>query len=936
MSDFRFVRVHDRHLSLWQSAVAENVRARLGAQTTHQDVLADPMMQAANAHVEAALEHGPGPLFEVAPADPAFRQQYLSALGLQLGQALVERDGERAAALDVEFRKYSDDDPGFLTCATTYAYYYAEYDGTFMYNDWTVAGRGDINYGVVDWQIPSDGVVGIIGDWGTGLPDAQALLTDLMVRHNPVALIHLGDIYYSATPSEVVANYAQIIANVFQQTLPEGQRIPVFTLAGNHDYYSLGYAFYDVFQTMNGPIPGASQNASYFCLRTADGGWQFLGMDTGFYDSNPIDQVNPLYAGPQLHATEVQWLQNKITTFSGATILLSHHQLFSANARLNGRLSPYADLPYMNPYLREAFEPYFATDIAAWLWGHEHNFVAYQNDLFGLPKARLIGCSAYEELVSADPYKVNYPQVPYLDPTGYRVASEAGYYNHGYSIIDFSARSSPTDPVTISHYQFPSWGSTAPPSPASSLLLTEQLALPTPPPPVAATYGTSITMLAQEGVYIAAEYTQVEYYPTMSTDQPVALQITGGSGEIQHGDTVQILTTEQGVGGYNVLGAWSTPTLYYYTSGYSQQNWRVVKADPTDPVVNYGDQVAFVNLSYSGQYLQPYWSRLYGAIYLTTTSGDPYWWTLAAVAAAPAPFQTFVLETGTPIAEADGAADFGGWAMADYNVDGVPDLYGIKVANTGTGEVEVHVLDGADSDQSFLLQTPIPITEEDGAANFKSWCLGQFFDTDDVPDLFAIKVSGTQTGFVEVHVLSGASNYQSFLLQTPTPITQTDGAQDYAGWAMADFDGDGISDLYGIKVANTGTGNVELHVLSGASNYQSFILQTGIPIVEADGQANFAEWTLADFDGDGLPDLFGVKVSDTGSGAVEVHVLSGASGYQSFILETPIPIVESDGSQDFKGWATADLRGDGVIDLFGIKVANTGTGDVEVHALSGE
>jgi hypothetical protein len=125
-------------------------------------------------------------------------------------------------------------------------------------------------------------------------------LTDLMVRHNPAAII--------------------------DQTLGQGNRIPVFTLAGNHDYYSLGYAFYNTFTAMNTEITGATQEASYFCLRTADGGWQFLAMDTGWGDANPLDQVNPNYAGPQQHATEVAWLQNKLNTFTGATILLSHHR----------------------------------------------------------------------------------------------------------------------------------------------------------------------------------------------------------------------------------------------------------------------------------------------------------------------------------------------------------------------------------------------------------------------------------------------------------------------------------------------------------------------------------------------------------------------------------------------------------------------------------
>ena len=39
-----------------------------------------------------------------------------------------------------------------------------------------------------------------------------------------------------------------------------------------------------------------------------------------------------------------------------------------------------------------------------------------------------------------------------------------------------------------------------------------------------------------------------------------------------------------------------------------------------------------------------------------------------------------------------------------------------------------------------------------------------------------------------------------------------------------DFDRDGVDDLYFVKRRNTGTNSIEVHVLSGASNYQQFAL----------------------------------------------------------------------------------------------------------------
>jgi hypothetical protein len=50
----------------------------------------------------------------------------------------------------------------------------------------------------------------------------------------------------------------------------------------------------------------------------------------------------------------------------------------------------------------------------------------------------------------------------------------------------------------------------------------------------------------------------------------------------------------------------------------------------------------------------------------------------------------FLVHTGTPITEAD-AANFA-FAVGDFNRDGIPDVYCLKRTNTGTGTLEVHVL----------------------------------------------------------------------------------------------------------------------------------------------------------------------------------------------------------------------------------------------------
>jgi len=85
-------------------------------------------------------------------------------------------------------------------------------------------------------------------------------------------------------------------------------------------------------------------------------------------------------------------------------------------------------------------------------------------------------------------------------------------------------------------------------------------------------------------------------------------------------------------------------------------------------------------------------------------------------------------------------------------------------------------------------------------------------------NLTFIKTSNTPNGHVEVHVASAASNYQTRTLETPT----TFGNEDDGTWQML-----ANNDLAFIKTNNTGTGTVEVHIASAASNYQTRTVETG-------------------------------------------------------------------------------------------------------------
>lgn len=631
MASLSFDRVPSRPLSLWQSAVAKNVRLQLqqtAGKVTQSLVMRHPMVSAAADHVKATFSGNP-PSGSRNLTDPHDLNVYLSHICYEKAKAQLKGDIALVDHWEEVYRKFSDKDPGFLTCVTTYLSYMTRYKGAFLYNDWTVQGHNNLNYGVISYQLPSDARVAIIGDWGTGLDDAIQMVKNIVHRCNPTAIIHLGDIYYSGTPDECSQAFTEALIAA------GADDIPVFTLPGNHDYYALGYGFYPMLAHLNPRTRGALQEASYFCLRTVDGGYQFLGMDTGYSDANPGDQVNPDYAGPWLQPTEVQWHKDKLDHFEGATILLSHHQLYSTNAKLNGSVSEYAGLPYLNPYLYQAFWPYLQTKVATWIWGHEHNFALYKPGLLQLQQGVLLGCSAYEELTSANPYAQTYPEISYQTvPGGWQLGTNTdpngtGYYNHAFAILDFSQRKYPTDAVIARYYQYPSWGVTAPASPDASLLTEKAYVMPAPGPKVPVVYGDLVNLFCQEGLFLSSLYHQLPYnYPTATTNRPVGLTMDAGrSGRpVRHGDILRIRTMEPAAGDRNELGAWSTPTLYYYSGAYTQLEWTVYKRYPgTDSQIHYGDEIYFIN-RYYGQWLTIYWSRVYGNIYLTTRVSANYYW----------------------------------------------------------------------------------------------------------------------------------------------------------------------------------------------------------------------------------------------------------------------------------------------------------------------
>jgi len=217
------------------------------------------------------------------------------------------------------------------------------------------------------------------------------------------------------------------------------------------------------------------------------------------------------------------------------------------------------------------------------------------------------------------------------------------------------------------------------------------------------------------------------------------------------------------------------------------------------------------------------------------------------------------------------------WAFlfGDYNGDGVSDMFLISKMGA-SGKTEVHVLNGANGYSGFLVNTTT-VLHQTGIDNRWIFRLGDY-NGDGRLDLYAInRVGGS--GRTEVHVINGANSFQSFLANAASilPVTGTDYAWEFD---VADQNGDGKPDVYVIK--KTGASDkTEVHVMNGANNYASYLANVASTLHQT-GTDNRWNFRVGDYNRDGIPDVYAIN-RQGGSGRVEVHVMNGSNNFQSFL-----------------------------------------------------
>jgi hypothetical protein len=249
-------------------------------------------------------------------------------------------------------------------------------------------------------------------------------------------------------------------------------------------------------------------------------------------------------------------------------------------------------------------------------------------------------------------------------------------------------------------------------------------------------------------------------------------------------------------------------------------------------------------------------------------------------------FSQFLLHTGTALEETDDSFQF---LVTDWNGDGRPDLVAIQKSGTTTGKTEIRVLSGASEFKEFILHSETALGETGDDVQF----LITPRKGDQPPDLVVVSKNKPGAVSTEIHVLSGSKNYQEIAFQAQTSLHQTD---DTFQFALADWNGDGSDDLVVIKKSDTTSKSTEVLVLSGASGYIKPILQTATPLEETD---DTYEFLLSDWNGDGKPDLIAIKKTSTDTEFTQVQIFSGQHDFKQTMFKTDTILLNTQKNFEF-------------------------------------
>lgn len=259
-------------------------------------------------------------------------------------------------------------------------------------------------------ELASDARLILVGDWGSGLPRAKKVADQMRLvldegkkRGRQQHVVHLGDTYYSGWAKE----YRKRFLPLWPVRDDEASTIGSWATNSNHDMYSGAYGYFDVL--LADRRFAAQQQSSFFSFLHPN--WRIVGLDTAWDEGD-------------LHGGQLGWLEDHLEDRQRKSLLLSHHQLFSAYEK---------DSKTLQARLESLLERY---GVNAWFWGHEHRCVFYETHE-RVQAARCIGHGGVPV------YMWHKETDPHAEPSTYeyRRAIKSGLESwalFGFAVLDFA------------------------------------------------------------------------------------------------------------------------------------------------------------------------------------------------------------------------------------------------------------------------------------------------------------------------------------------------------------------------------------------------------------------------------------------------------------------------------------------------------------------
>jgi hypothetical protein len=190
----------------------------------------------------------------------------------------------------------------------------------------------------------------------------------------------------------------------------EAEKIPSYTLNGNHDMYSGGHSYYTVGINDHRFKPWHN-GSSFFSL--VNNQWRIFGLDTAYED---FDLKDP----------QANWISAQMNGDNKKLMLFSHHQLFSAYE---------GGGPKLADKLGKVLE---SKRVRSWYWGHEHRCMLY-SQYHDVEYGRCVGhggVPVYMTHAQTDPYPAP-GSYEYRDYTTSILGEHFALF--GFAVLDFVA-----------------------------------------------------------------------------------------------------------------------------------------------------------------------------------------------------------------------------------------------------------------------------------------------------------------------------------------------------------------------------------------------------------------------------------------------------------------------------------------------------------------